>query len=116
MYGSTLLELATMISIARLGDNAYGVTIREDIESYCAQPVPLASVYAALDRLTRRRWLTVAASRALPVQGGRAKRLYRISATGRSLLEHEQLEWMRLFAALPREFRPPQPRRLPPLH
>ena len=86
MEGSTLIEIATLISIVRLEDYAYGVAIREDIEGFLGQPVPLASVYAALQDLTRRQVLTVTQSRPLAVQGGRAKRLYRLSISGRSLL------------------------------
>jgi DNA-binding PadR family transcriptional regulator len=51
MEGCTLIELATLISVVRLEDNAYGAAIREDIEGFRGQPVPLASVYAALGRL-----------------------------------------------------------------
>ena len=104
MDGHTLIEIATLISIVRLEDNAYGVTIRDDIEGFLGQPVPLASVYAALHDLTRRQVLTVTQSRPLAVQGGRAKRLYRLSVSGRSLLQYEQLKFTRLFQALPRGF------------
>lgn len=104
MDGYTLIEIATLISVVRLEDNAYGVTIREDIEGFLGQPVPLASVYAALQDLTRRRGLSVTLSRPLAVQGGRAKRLYRLSSSGRARLLHEQQKFTLLFQALPRDF------------
>ena len=61
-------------------------------------------MYAALGRLKRRRWLTVTPSRPLAIQGGRSKRLYRLTNSGRVLLRREQDECTRLFQALPRRF------------
>ena len=47
-------ELTVMLSIIRLGDEGYGVTICEAIEAATQRPVVVASVYAALDRLERK--------------------------------------------------------------
>jgi DNA-binding PadR family transcriptional regulator len=104
MEGCTLIELATLISVVRLEDNAYGSAIRIDIEEFRGEPVPMASVYAALNRLERRRWLSVTTSRPLAVQGGRSKRLYRLTEAGRDSLQREKKMFTRLLQVLPRRF------------
>jgi DNA-binding PadR family transcriptional regulator len=104
MEGRTLLEVATLIAVVRLEHNAYGMTIREEIESFRGEPVALASVYAALQRLTHDGWLTVARSHPLAIQGGRTKRLYTLTALGPRELLHERRQWNFLWSCLPRRF------------
>lgn len=104
MEGRTLIEVATLIAVVRLEHDAYGIAIRDDIENFRGQPVPLASVYAALARLTRLGWLTVSSSPAYAIQGGRAKRVYRLTHAGRVMLQEERRQWMWLWGTLPRDF------------
>ena len=48
------IEQFVLLSLARLGADAYGVTVRQEIELRARRPVSMAAVYAALDRLQRR--------------------------------------------------------------
>ncbi len=105
MDSRTFLDVATVIAVVRLEHQAYGVAIREDIESFLGQPIPLASVYAALERLTRLGWLRVSASAPVAIPGGRAKRLYQLTDLGRLMLQEERGRWTWLWGCLPRTFR-----------
>ena len=49
------LELLVLLAVARLAAGAYGVPIAREIEDVTARYVALGSVYAALERLGRRR-------------------------------------------------------------
>jgi DNA-binding PadR family transcriptional regulator len=95
------LELFTLVAIARLGDAAYGVTIRDDIQKCAGRTVSVPAVYAALDRLERRgfvrRWL----SDPLPERGGRARRHYELTASGSQYLERERASAMRMWGGVP---------------
>ena len=48
------LELMVMLALLRLGDNAYGVPISQEIEQQSGREVALGSVYATLERLEGR--------------------------------------------------------------
>ena len=47
-------EQITLLAVARLRDDAYGVAIRREIEGRSNRPVAIGSVYAALDRMERK--------------------------------------------------------------
>lgn len=104
MEGRTLIELATLVSVARLDNHAYGSAVRDDIERFRGEPVALASVYAALHRLKQRGWLTVTRSQPLLMPGGRRRRHYRLSLTGRTELMHERRQLTLMLQLLPRRF------------
>lgn len=105
MQPRTRVEIAALIAVIRLEGDAYGVGIRADIESFLGWPVSTAAVYAALERLERRVLLRTTLSAPLAVPGGRSKRLYEITAAGRTWLKHEQVDAIRLWQALPASFR-----------
>jgi len=54
MPGRTFLgemELVVLIAVVRLGDQAYGVPIADELRNIAGREVALGSIYAALDRL-----------------------------------------------------------------
>ncbi len=99
------LDVATVVAVIRLEDQAYGVAIREELESFLGRPVALASVYVGLDRLTRLGWLRVSVSAPLAMPGGRAKRMYQLTNEGRRMLREEREQWEWLWGCLPRAYR-----------
>lgn len=80
------LEEYVLLSLIRLGDEAYGVPIHQDIEERTSRSVSIATVYTALERLERSGLVVSYLSAPLPERGGRAKRLYRLSAEGATAL------------------------------
>ena len=95
------VELLTLLAVARIGDNAYGVTIVDGIREASGREVSVAAVYAALERLERQGLIRVAMSDPLPERGGRARLEYRLSASGRSRLRHERTAAMRVWRLKP---------------
>jgi len=51
-------EQLVLLAALRLGKNAYGVTIWEEIEKRTGRPVMLGAVYATLDRLETKRYIS----------------------------------------------------------
>jgi DNA-binding PadR family transcriptional regulator len=47
------MDLLALVAIARLEEQAYGVTIRDEIDRMTTRPVSIGGVYNALDRLER---------------------------------------------------------------
>jgi PadR family transcriptional regulator PadR len=79
-------ELMVMLAVIRLGDNAYGVPIAEEIEKRRGKLV--GSVYAALDRLGAKGFVSSELGESTAERGGRAKRYFRI--TGKGLVEVQE--------------------------
>ena len=78
----TEFEQLVLLALLRLGEDAYGVTIREEIEDRAGRTVSLASAYAALERMEQRGYLTSWVSDPMPMRGGRARKHFRLEKAG----------------------------------
>ena len=85
--GLSQLEQYVLLCLIRLGEEAYGVPIHQEIEERSSRSVSIASVYSALDRLEKDGLVTSRLSAPLPERGGRAKRLYRLAEDGATALQ-----------------------------
>jgi DNA-binding PadR family transcriptional regulator len=74
-------ELLILLTVLRLGENAYGVPIVEELERH-GRRVAVATVYVALGRLEARGLVTSATGEPTSERGGRAKRYFRVTARG----------------------------------
>lgn len=75
-------ELVTLLAIAQLGDNAYGVTIRDLLESRTSRTVALGGIYKTLGRLEAKGLVNVTTAPPTRERGGRRKKLYRPTSRG----------------------------------
>ena len=69
-------EQVLLLAIMRLGDNAYAVTIREEILAHTGRDLSRGSIYITLDRLETKGYLKSWFGDPTPERGGRAKRYY----------------------------------------
>jgi DNA-binding PadR family transcriptional regulator len=81
-------ELYVMLALSRLGPEAYGVTIRQEIQGRTGRDVTIGAVYATLSRLEEKALVRYELSAPLAVQGGRARKYYRLTAAGERALAH----------------------------
>lgn len=81
-------EIYVMSAIARIGDDAYGMTILREIEARTGRQLAVGAVYAALARLADKGLVANEMQAPLPVKGGRARRHVRLTASGRRTLAH----------------------------
>jgi DNA-binding PadR family transcriptional regulator len=95
------LELMVMLSIIRIGDDAYGVSISSEIERTTGNAVLLGSVYDALRRLENKGLITAAVGESTPERGGRAKRHYSPTPHGLRVVRHTRRSLMQLWKGLP---------------
>ena len=77
--------MMVMLVLLRLGDEAYGVPISEEIEKQSGHDIAVGSVYAALERLEARGLVSSRVGEPTAERGGRAKRYFK--ATGKGLKE-----------------------------
>ena len=80
-------ELLVLLAVRRLGDEAYGVPIRDEIERRTARAVARGAVYVTLDRLVRKGHLRASMGDATPQRGGRAKRYFELTPEGLKALK-----------------------------
>jgi|SRR5437899_9355317 len=69
-------EHVVLVAVLRLGDAAYAVAVRDEIERCTSRRVTRGSVYVTLDRLETKGYLRSRLAEPTAVRGGRAKRFY----------------------------------------
>ena len=72
-------EQLVLLAILRRGRDAYGVTIREEIESRTGRRASRAAIYVTLRRLEKRDYVSSRLADPTPERGGRAKRYFRVT-------------------------------------
>jgi PadR family transcriptional regulator PadR len=75
-------ELMVLLALMRLGENAYGVPISQEIERQSRREVKVGSVYAALARLEEKGLVSSELGEPTAERGGRAKRYFHITTRG----------------------------------
>jgi PadR family transcriptional regulator PadR len=85
------LELAVLLAVARLGDDAYGIEVRRDILERSGRDYAIGAISTTLQRLEDKGFLKSHFSEPLPVRGGRSRRHFVLSGAGqRALREAER--------------------------
>src|SRR5215470_20151996 len=64
------MELMVLLAVVRLGDDAYGVPISQELLHLAGREVALGSIYAALDRLEEKGCVTSSLGDPTPQRGG----------------------------------------------
>jgi PadR family transcriptional regulator PadR len=75
-------EYLLLTSAARLGDQAYGAAIRQEIEGTTKRRCSTGALYTTLDRLEAKGLVKTWMGNATPQRGGRAKRMVHVTAKG----------------------------------
>jgi PadR family transcriptional regulator PadR len=99
------LEHIVLLALVRLKANAYGVTIRREIEERTGRNLSIGAVYATLDRLESKGYVSSSLGEPTAERGGRAKRLFRIEAEGDRVLRASQDAIQRMTLGLPKGWR-----------
>ena len=90
-------ELLVMLTIIRLGEDAYGVPISREIEEQTGRSVSYGTVYSALDRLQKKGFVVSNLGDATPERGGRAKRYFWATSTGLRTVRDTKRSLIRLW-------------------
>lgn len=75
-------EYVLITAASTLGDDAYGVSIREEIERSAGRKCSIGALYATIDRLEVKGLLVTWMGEATAERGGRAKRMVRVTPAG----------------------------------
>jgi PadR family transcriptional regulator, regulatory protein PadR len=94
-------ELVVMLAVLRLGREAYGVPIANEITTQTGRDVYLGTVYTTLERLQAKGLLSASLGEATPVRGGRAKTYFRLTAAGLRQVREAHRALQALWEGLP---------------
>ncbi|MFQ5628417.1 MAG: PadR family transcriptional regulator [bacterium] len=90
-------EEVYMVAVWELKDNAYGVTIKDQVSRKTGKIISYGGLYFALDKLVKKGLLTKTAGEPTAKRGGRTKFYYSLTDDGKEALratfEHQKSLW-----------------------
>ena len=79
-------EQLLLFAIVRLEGDAYGVSIRRELDQRVHRSVSAGAVYTALERLEAKRLVTSRVGETAPARGGRRRKYYLLEPAGAEAL------------------------------
>jgi len=93
-------EQVILLAILRLGENAYGVSIKSEIAVCTGRKPSPGALYTGLNRLEEKQLVSSSTGDPSPVRGGRAKRYYTVTPKGTKAVIAAQRSFQRLLEGL----------------
>lgn len=100
------LELAALLAVARLGGDAYGLSVRRDLAARTGRDYSVGAVYTTLQRLEDKGLLTSQRTDPLPVRGGRSRRRFTLTGAGGQALHDAERHAASIWAGVGTTLRP----------
>ena len=94
-------EEIVMLTVGVLYGNAYGVSIKQEIESRLKRKVSVGALQSALKRLEDKGFLISKEGEATSERGGRPKRYFNITAVGKNAIDEARDARNSLYDAIP---------------
>jgi PadR family transcriptional regulator PadR len=94
-------EQLILLALARLGDDAYGVTVRQTLIERAGRRASFGAIYSTLRRLEQKGLVRSTYGNPEPVRGGRAKKHVALTARGRAALRQTHAALLRMAAGVP---------------
>lgn len=95
-------EEVVMLTVGVLFDEAYGVSIKKEIESRLKRGVSVGALQSALKRLEDKGYLKSRDGEATEERAGRPKKYFQITALGKRAMEHTKQTRDELWEAIPK--------------
>ncbi len=93
-------EQLVLLAILHQDEDAYGVTIRQEIEKRTRRTVAVGALYTALERLEGKGLVTSTMSVPTRERGGRSKRYFKVTSAGERALVRSRETMTRMWAGL----------------
>jgi PadR family transcriptional regulator PadR len=93
-------EQLVLLAVLRLGDAAYAVPIRDEIQARTGRASARGAVYATLERLEDKRYLESWLGEPIAERGGRPRRYYRVKPAAARALEESWAALQRMWQGL----------------
>ncbi|HEX7088621.1 MAG TPA: helix-turn-helix transcriptional regulator [Longimicrobiales bacterium] len=99
-------EHLVLLAVARLEGAGYGVTIRREIERRAGRAAAIGAVYATLERLEAKGYVSSRLGEPTAERGGRARRHFRLEPAGAAALARSRRVLDRMWEGVELEPRP----------
>ena len=102
-------EEIVLLTIGVLYKDAYGVSIKKEIESRLSRNVSMGALHTALVRLEDKGYIKSSEGESTEERAGRPKKYFHITALGKKAMEHSKDTRNQLWEAIPKialKFRP----------
>ena len=99
-------EQLVLLALIRLGDGAYGMAVRRELETRAERDVSIGAVYATLDRLEDKGLVKSKFGPSSDQRGGRPKKCFTITAAGARALDRSQQALRHMLDGLPPRWNP----------
>jgi DNA-binding PadR family transcriptional regulator len=93
-------EHIVLLAVLRLGDQAYGVSIRKEIRTCTGREPAPGALYTTMDRLEEKGLLVSTMGDPTPERGGRAKRYFSVSAQGVKAVNRARRCYLRMWEGI----------------
>ena len=93
-------EQMVLLAVLRCGEEAYGVVIREELESVAGRSPSSGAFYTTLDRMERKGFIESHAGPATGERGGRPRRYVRLTRAGTEMLARSRSRLMALWSGV----------------
>ena len=93
-------EQMVLLSIMRLGDEAYGLAIKDELEAVAARSPSSGGLYTTLDRMEKKGLVESYAGAGTLERGGRPRRYVRVTPEGQVLLARSKQTLMALWEGI----------------
>lgn len=94
-------EEVVMLTVAILFKDAYGISIKEEIENRLERKVSVGAMRTALNRLEKKGYLDSEFGEATAVRGGKRKRYFKVTPLGKRVLEQVMETRKQLWDSIP---------------
>jgi DNA-binding PadR family transcriptional regulator len=95
-------ELVVLLAILRLGDDAYGIAIRNELERETSREITMGAIYKTLGRMEEKGYVSARIGPPTPQRGGRRKKIYRLEPAGSRAVKQACADLRRLTRGLGR--------------
>ena len=94
------LEQTVLLAVWRLGHEAYGLPVRDEIASRMGRKISVSSAYLTMVRLQEKGLLRSQMAEPIPVPGGKARRYFQITRSGTTALRRLRKGMNRMWEGL----------------
>jgi len=94
-------EEIVLLTVCVLYENAYGISIKDEIESRIGKGVSVGALQSALRRMEEKGYLESMEGEETPERGGRRKRYFTITTHGKNALKETKDLRMELWDSIP---------------
>ena len=94
------LEQMLLWTVVRLGDGAYGMAVRDELERRSGRAVSRGSVYITLDRLVKKAYLSSRLDTPTEERGGRSRRYFAVTPLGKAAMREAREAFVSVWGGL----------------